>query len=126
MYMESIEDIECNRCKGIYEYPTHKKQLAVMVGHVYLSVCPKCTDEIATLMGYTTENIMNILSGMERADTERNRQNYIDEGYVCKTCLKKFKNNEARIKHDDCTNTYAWHIECYDRDTSKTKKEKTH
>lgn len=84
-----------------------------MVGHVYLSVCPKCTEEIAVSMGYTSENITEILAGIERADTERNKQNKIDQGYVCKQCLIEFKNEEPRVKHDDCSNTYAWHIKCY-------------
>lgn len=122
---QRIVDMKCPRCEAVY--PSHKTRgsMAILIDHVYLSICPKCTKEIAEMMGYTSENITKTLAQMKEADTERNKQRYIDEGIVCKKCLVKFEWNHPRVKNDDCSNTPAWHPECYESDKEKTVTEAT-
>lgn len=110
--MQRIEDLECRRCKGIYQ--TNDRQvMSVMVDHTFLSICPKCTTEVAALMGYTPDKITWELAGMKRAQTENNKKYDYEHGNVCYKCHKPFATH-ARIREDNASNTKAWHIECYE------------
>lgn len=106
-----IYDIECNRCKAVYK--SSERTMSITVQHCIMSICPKCTQEVADLMGFTKENISKELCLIREAETEHNRKRRIDNGDVCKKCEKKFKEGVPRIRSSVASNTEAWHLECY-------------
>lgn len=111
---QSITDLECNRCHGIYK--SNERGMSVMMQHCYLAICPSCTQEVATLMGFTPENITKELANIRRADTEQNRLQAIEQGDVCKGCEKSFLQKEPRVRLNNASNILAWHIECYEKE----------
>lgn len=111
--LQLIQDIECNRCHEVYK-SNENRVMSVMVDHTYLSICPKCTKEVAALMGLTPENITKQLSLIKYAETENNRQYDIEHGNVCKKCEKIFNPNEPRVRLDASSNILSWHLACYE------------
>lgn len=107
-----VRDIECNRCHETYQ--DHERTLAVMYGHSYFSICPKCTEEIATLMGYTKDTLTKHLSLIKEAETENNKKRRLEEGVVCRKCENRFAEGEPRIRKSSSSNVESWHIKCYD------------
>lgn len=112
MFMQRIIDLECRRCHGVYQ-STDRNQMSIVVNNCFLSICPRCTDEVATLMGFTKEKILDELGGMKRAETENNRLEAIDHGDVCFKCHKPFPHDTPRIRKGNASNIESWHIDCY-------------
>lgn len=109
--MQRIYDLECNRCHGTYE--STERTMSITVQYCILSICPKCTDEVAALMGFTKEEISKQLCQIKEAETENNRKNRIKDGEVCKKCHVKFGWSEARVRKSNASNVLAWHVACY-------------
>lgn len=107
-------DLECSRCKAIYKN-TDDKVLVVMYHYAMFSICPKCTGEVAALMGYTKEVLMSELSLIKEAETKNNRKRRTEEGIVCAKCELKFKENEARVGTSIARNTKKYHLDCYEK-----------
>lgn len=106
-----IEDIECNKCGKPYQN-THSDVMSIMYSHCILSICPKCTEEVANLMGFTKDEITKKLAMIKKADTENNRLYAIEHGEVCGECKIAFHQGEYRVREDNCSNTKAWHLKC--------------
>lgn len=85
-----------------------------MVDSVYLSICTKCTEEVASLMGLTPDKITKTLAGIKKAQTENNRLYAIEHGDLCFKCEKGFKEGAPRARESTASNVKSWHLECYE------------
>ena len=113
MFMQLIQDIECNRCHKNYKNHEHRV-MSIVVDHTFLSICPVCTKEIAALMGFTPDEITKHLAMIKYAKTEDNRQYAINHGERCAECEEPFFAEEARIRESNASNVKAWHIKHYE------------
>ena len=109
-----ISDIECNKCHAVYK-TNAPKVMTLMVDNVCLSICPKCTKEVANLMGYTPENITKELAHIKLAETENNKKRAIEWGEVCSKCEKKFVNDEVRVREGNSSNVPSYHLSCFEK-----------
>lgn len=109
-------DVLCNRCDKVYAtYGTgNEGQISIIYRHMYLSICPKCTQEVMKAMGYETkEKLKTLHRGIREAETKNNYERNLKEGVLCRVCEKKFGREEVRVRRNDCSNVEAWHLGCY-------------
>ena len=106
-----IRDVECNKCGAIYK--SNEREMTVQVGHVFLSICPKCTDEVAGLMGLDKDTITEKLAQIKYAETEANKKWNIDNGLVCKACGMDLERKVWRVRQGNASNIPAYHVECF-------------
>lgn len=107
-------DVECNRCHKVYPTFTGEQELSILIHHVYLSICPECSIEVAKAMGYgDLEDMRKKLVLIKEADTKRNHKRKIDDGSLCKKCEKGFAQDEPRVRKSIASNVHSWHIDCY-------------
>ena len=111
---ERITDLDCNRCHGTYG-SNDGDVLQVLYRHCFFSICPKCTEEVAGLMGFTKEELLSQYSQIKEAETENNKQHHIESGDLCKKCEKAFEAKEPRVREDYASNVESWHLNCYEK-----------
>ena len=108
-------DVECNRCHNVYQTFAGERELAILIEHTYLSICPKCSLEVAKAMGYgDLDDMKKQLAKIKEANTENNRKRKIEEGNLCKKCEGPFYEGEPRIRKSVASNVESWHIDCYE------------
>lgn len=112
MFQELV-DYECRRCKAIYQ--NNDRKFSVLYGNCYLSVCNKCTAEIADMMGFTKDNLLKELSLIKEAETENNKKRRLENGTVCNKCGNKFAEGDARVREGSSSNIESWHLNCYEK-----------
>lgn len=107
-----VTDIECNKCHTIYQ--NTDRGMSILVNNTYLSICPKCTKEVAEMMGFTSENITKHFALIKKANTKRNFQNELEQGERCFKCERKFTGQEPRVRESTASNVKSWHVQCYE------------
>ena len=109
---ERIVDIECNRCAGTFQ-SNEEDTLAVLYNHCYFSICPRCTEEVAALMGFSKEALVKKMLALKEAETENNKKRHREDGTVCARCDLEFAEGEPRIRKSTASNVESWHMDCY-------------
>lgn len=110
--MTIIQDLICPRCKSVFENVA--KTISIMYGYMVFSICPKCTGEVAGLMGYTEESLLTELGKMQDAETVKNRQYDINNGTRCAKCEAPFAEHGPRVSSEDYDNCKKYHLACYE------------
>ena len=103
MAMFIQKTVECNKCHEPYQTETNEGKMSILFNNTYLSICPKCTDEVVKLMGYTKESINKELARINELISEEKIERELRWGERCRGCKAPFERHHHKhmIRHKD-------------------------
>jgi len=112
----SPEELICNGCESVYPNNRNERdeRLQITMGWMIFVMCPVCTKKVLESAGLTDQVLKRKMNSIRRAETENNRKREVKEGVRCYKCEEKFARDVPRVKVDECSNTKAYHLNCYE------------